>query len=151
MSTLVSRRSQRNIPREGYKLANLLYATNWKGLSVASPTLMYGGRAARYNNAATSITPYLIKSSGTVTVTLVDDVAFEAGDYIQMVDDADSANYMEGNVTEYNAVPGSKILKFNVQHSGGSVTKSDWNIGGTIPAGRNYTCTGPLAKIYKTT
>ncbi|WP_292992666.1 hypothetical protein [Nitrosomonas sp.] len=140
MSALVSRRSQRNIPRTGYKLANLLYATNWKGLSVASPTLVGGAKATRYPNAATSLTPYLIKSSGTVTVTLVADVAFEADDYIQMVDAADSANYMEGNVTEYNTVPGSKILKFNVQHSGGSDTKSDWKIGGTIPVGRNYTC-----------
>jgi len=81
--------------------------------------------AASYANAiiATSTTSVTI-GTGSKTFTVQTGKQFAAGQFVSIISDADSDNYMHGAVTSYSGT----TLIVNVTNTGGSGTFADWGI-----------------------
>lgn len=71
--------------------------------------------------SSTSMTP---ASSGTFTFLTQPYLYFDEGQWIILVDNANSDNWMAGQVTSYNPITGSTVFVSKVSHGSGTI--SDW-------------------------
>jgi hypothetical protein len=76
-------------------------------------------------------TTSLTIGTGSATFTVAAGLNFTAGDYVIAVSDANSANYMHGQITSYS----STTLVIDVTTVGGSGTLADWTIRLSGPKG----------------
>lgn len=86
--------------------------------------------------------------TGTKTFTTQMALPFQQGQYILVTDQANANNFMNGQVTSYNNITG--VLVLNVTGTGGSGTKTAWNIiisGPTGATGSTGGFVGPEASL----
>jgi hypothetical protein len=72
----------------------------------------------------TTSTSSVLIGTGTKTFTLAAAINVQIGQYFKVTDQADSANYVFGNVTAWNS--GTRVIEINVTVVGGTGTKSSW-------------------------
>lgn len=94
---------------------------------------------------ATSTTSLAI-GTGSKSFTTQAGKNFSVGSFVLATSDADEADYMLGQVTDYT----DTSLTVNVTHTGGSGTDADWTIRGSSPAGATGS-TGPGYAATSTT
>lgn len=72
----------------------------------------------------TSSTSMTLASSGTFTFLTQPYLYFDEGQWIILVDNANSDNWMAGQVTSYNPITGSTVFESKVSHGSGTI--ADW-------------------------
>ena len=87
-------------------------------------------------------TSSLVIGTGSATFTVLEGLNFTTGDFVLAVSDANSANYMHGQITSYS----STSLIIDVTTVGGSGTLADWTIRQSGPKGA-IGSTGPTGEL----
>jgi len=72
----------------------------------------------------TSATSMTLASSGNFTFITQPNLYFDKGEWILLVDDADSDNWMSGQIVSYNPITGSAVFESKVHYGSGTI--SDW-------------------------
>lgn len=72
----------------------------------------------------TTSTSSVLIGSGSKTFTLAAAINVQIGQFFKVTDQANSANYVYGDVTAWNS--GTRVITINVTVTGGSGTKSSW-------------------------
>lgn len=72
----------------------------------------------------TSSTSLLISDSGSLSFITQPYLYFDEGQWILLIDDANSDNWMAGQVTTYNGITGATVFAPKVKHGTGTI--SDW-------------------------
>lgn len=91
-------------------------------------------------------TTSLAIATGSTSFTATPDRPWVAGMYLRAESQADSANYMEGSVTSYDAATGALVLA--VTATGGSGTHADWTFRPTTPPPQSsFAAIGDATKV----
>lgn len=124
--------------RSGHTNGNTL----WELTTTDNPINIYqGGSNISFSKiglftglSGTSTTSNTV-GSGSKSFTTQAALPFQTGQYVLVVDQGNSANYMNGQVTSYDNISGALVV--NVTATGGSGTHAAWNIVISGPTGQS--------------
>lgn len=112
--------------------AALVSANNAAAIAAQNFGLAFNATSASSNTIGTGALTFVTQASK----------AFQAGQYVIISDQANSANFVHGTVTSYSGT----TLIINATDTGGSGTKTAWNIGLSAPQGTQG-ATGLIASV----
>ncbi|MDE2099132.1 MAG: hypothetical protein KGL39_17895 [Patescibacteria group bacterium] len=128
-----------------FTLLNATTSSAQSAATSATTAALSATTAALYALASTGITgtstTSLTIGTGSQSLTIETGKVFAAGMNVQILDTANSANYMNGSVTSYDSATGALVV--DVTSVGGSGTIATWTVGNnssfTLPNGTTAT------------